>query len=448
MPSSQEVAGRRRRGLDLQKAGAGDLPSTNVAVLSTFNVDLLTPLLLEALDRYDLSANVYTGSFGQIVQEALDGSSGLYKAGPDAVVLIPAIEDLLGPIFARPSDFFEQGKADDLIAHRVEEMTSVITTILERLPDATCFVAAIGAHRVPVSHVLDQRAPERGQEWLEKMLQALGTLNKLSPRVVLVDWDWSTRQMGGTPDPDERLWYLARMRLDPIGLAMLSEILAEYMAAYRGMARKVAVVDLDDTLWGGIVGEAGLEGLVLGEEGLGLAFRDFQAELLKLHDMGVVLAICSKNDPEIVWEAFEHHAGMLLRRDHFAAVQVNWDDKATNLRRIGEELSLGLDSFVFFDDNPVEREWVKSALPEVLVPDLPEDPAYRPKFLRQISSFRRVMLTEADLQRADSYKAEARRSERRKVVLSLDEFLVSLDQEVEIEEVHEGSIARAAQMTQ
>jgi FkbH-like protein len=452
LPSSREVADRRRRGLDLLQSGANNSGDARVdariAILSTFNVDLLPPLLVEALDRYKLGASVYTGGFGQMVQEGLNPGSGLYQSEPNAVMLIPSIEDLLDAVFTRPNDFTSQEKMDDLIARREDELASVVTTLLERLPDATCFISAISPHRVPMTHVLDPKAPERGQESIKKMHAMIRRLSDLSSRVVLVDWDWGTRQMGGTPDLDERLWYLARMRLEPVGLAALAEILAEHVAAYRGVNRKVAVIDLDETMWGGIVGEAGLEGIVIGDEGVGLAFRDFQIELRKLHDMGVVLAICSKNDQEVAWQVFERHSGMILKRDHFAAAQINWDDKATNLKRISKDLGLGLESFVFIDDNPVEREWVKSALPEVLVPDLPEDPVYRPKFLRQLSAFRRVMLTDADLQRADSYKAEGKRKEHRAIGLSMDEFIESLDQEIAIEEVNEGSVTRAAQMTQ
>jgi len=448
VPSVQEVADRRRIGLEIQTSNANESTDIKVAVLSTFNVDLFPPLFVEALHRYDLISSVYTGGFGQFVQETLNPESGLYKAQPDAVILIPAIEDLLDAIFDRPSDFVSQDKVDDLISRREDEMVSMLTTLLDRLPDATCYVAAIGAQRVPMTHVLDPQAKERGQQSLNKFQAVIDRLNELSPRVILVDWDWGLRQMGVGPESDERLWYLARMRLDPVGLASLSELLAEHIAAYQGAMRKVAVVDLDDTLWGGIAGEAGLEGLVVGDEGVGLAFKDFQAELLKLHDIGVVLAICSKNDPEVAWEIFERHPGMLLQRDHFATAQINWDDKATNLKRISEDLGLGLDSFVFLDDNPVEREWVKSALPEVSVPDLPEDPVQRPKFLRNISSFRRISLTQADLQRADSYVAEAHRKEHRETALTLDEFLESLDQQVTIEEIVDGSVARAAQMSQ
>lgn len=445
--SPQEVSHRRERGLALQHAGnTRNLPETHFAVLSTFNVDLLPPFLMEALERRGLYGEVYLGGFGQVAQEVLNPDSGLYRVEPKGVVLIPAVEDLLAPVFARPGGLSKE--VETLVQERAEDLAKVVHTLLERLPAATCYVLTFGADRAPVEHILDPHAPERGQVAVERLLDAVRRLSALSSRVVVVDWDWYTRATGTGHYRDERLWYLGRMRLNPVGLATLADLVARHAAAYRGLARKVAVVDLDNTLWGEIVGEVGLRGLVLGEERLGLAFQDFQRELLKLYDAGIILAICSKNSPEDAWEVFDRHPGMVLKREHFAAVRINWQDKATNLRALAEELNLGLDSFVFFDDNPVEREWVGQSLPEVLVPELPKDPVERPAFLRQATFFQRITVTETDLRRAETYKAQGLRRQKQERATSFEEFLASLEQEVTVEPVHDGSLARAAQMCQ
>jgi FkbH-like protein len=167
-----------------------------------------------------------------------------------------------------------------------------------------------------------------------------------------------------------------------------------------------------------------------------------------MHDAGVLLAIASKNNPADALEVLRDHPSMVLRREHFAAVRINWQDKATNLGELAEELNLGIDSFVFLDDNPVEREWLRSALPSVLVPELPADPVDRPAFLRQLPAFQRVTLTEADRMRAETYAVQARRAEIRSTASSFDEFLASLAQEVTIEPVQPQTLARAAQMCQ
>ena len=423
------------------------LPEADCSVLGSFNLDLLPPLLSDALCHAGMYGDVHLAPFGRIAQEVANPGASFYEVRPANVIMIPAAEDLLAPFFARPASF-GPAELDGLLEHQVEGLRQAVTTVLERLPEATCFVVAMGSASAPAQFVLDPRAPQRGQSAIERYLEAVRGMSALSPRVVVVDWDWHLRAVGSDVYHDERLWYIGRMRLNPAGLAALSEQIARHVAAYRGSAHKVAVLDLDNTLWGGIVGEAGLKGLQVGEEGLGLAFQDFQRELLRLHDAGVLLAIASKNNPEDALEVFEHHSGMVLKREHFAAIRINWQDKVSNVRALAEDLNLGIDSFVFLDDNPVEREWMRQGLPEVLVPELPEDPVKRPGFLRRAPFFSRIRLTEADLQRSHSYTVQRLRSESEASASSFDEFLASLGQSLVIERLHDGSLARAAQMCQ
>jgi len=443
--SPEEVSQRREKGMSLQRKGCAR-PGVRLGLLSSFNVELGQPFLIEALDRAGIGGDVYLGKFGQVAQEVLDSESGLYQANPDSIVLIPAAEDLLAPLFSRPTAFSREAQAQ-LVEERVKELSALILGLLERLPAVTCYVVTFGPACAPLEHVLATQSVERGQAAAEQFVNEVRGLGVLSPRVVVVDWDWHVRRIGSIYQ-DERLWYLGRMRLNSLGLAALSDLIARHIAAFRGMSRKVAVVDLDNTLWGGVLGEVGLRGLALGEESLGLAYQEFQRELLKLHDVGILLAVCSKNDADEVWDAFARHPGMVLRREHFAAERVNWQDKATNLRELAAELNLGLDAFVFLDDNPVERDWIKQALPQVLVPDLPEDPVERPGFLRQAPFFLRVSVTETDTQRAEVYRAQTSRRHMAANAESLDDFLASLHQEILIELVHNGSLARAAQMCQ
>jgi FkbH-like protein len=438
---------RRRRGIELMKSTPDDKMSVNLGVLSTFNLDVIPPFLVEAMDRQGLRANVWLGDFGQIAQSVLDPGSTLYSEKPDGVVLILATEDLFGPLYDDPRKLLTD-EADALLQERADEIRQWIQVILDRLPHAVCLVPTWKAAHLPFEHILNPAAPNRGQELEDQWSKLVRALGEISPRVVVVDWSNHTARFGMKTYSDPRLWYLGRMRLNPDGLAAISDLLATHIAAYRNMAKKVAVVDLDNTIWGGIVGEDGISRLTLGEDGLGLAFMDFQRELRKLHDAGIILAICSKNNPDDAWSVFEQHEAMVLKRSNFAAARINWQDKATNLREISSELNLGLDSFVFFDDNPVERDWIRVALPEVEVPELPQDPAYRPQFLREMTSFQRIHLTQEDMQRADSYRAQSLRTQLKGSLTSLDEFLASLDQVIKIAPVHAGSLARAAQMCQ
>lgn len=446
--SAREAVQRRNVGLAaLKERNVARLPRADCFVLSTFNVDLFPPLLSYSLREYGFYGEVEVGMFGQIAQQAMNPASALYAAQPANVVLITAVEDLLAPLFDRPSRFSAEAAAD-LIGEQLEQLERSIRTILERLPDATCYVVAIGSDRVPSGHVLDPTADARGQRAVERLLHEIRSVGSLSARVVAVDWETHVRSAGTAPYRDPRLWYLGRMRLNPAGLAALGDLVARHVGGFRGAPGKVIALDLDNTLWGGVVGEAGLSGLQLGDDGIGGAFRDFQRELLKLHDAGVLLVAVSKNNADDALEVFDRHSGMILQREHLAGYRINWTDKATNLRELAAELNLGIESFVFLDDNPVEREWIRQGAPEVRVPELPTDPAERPDFLRGLPWFDRIRVTDADVSRAASYMAQRHRKELASAAASFDDFLTSLEQELVIEPVHEGSVGRAAQMAQ
>lgn len=444
----EDVARRRARGGRLLEEGnRGKLPECPFAVLSTFNLDLFPTFLTEALERAGLYSRITLGGFNQMSQEVLDAGSGLYRARPEGVVVVPAVEDLLAPLYARPSAVSEP-QEEELIQQRITDLTQMIETLLDRLPAATCYLVHFGPAQAPAEHVLDPRSRARGQSAALRLLDRLRDLGGISPRVVPVDWDWHMRRRGADAFADPRLWYLGRMRLNPLGLATLADLVARHVSAVRGSARKVAVVDLDNTLWGGVIGELGLQGIALGEEGLGLAYQDFQRELLKLHDVGIVLAVSSKNNPGEVAEVFDRHPSIILKREHFSAERINWEDKATHLKELAAELRLGLDSFVLLDDSPVERDWVRQALPDVLVPDLPADPAERPAFLRRSPFFSRIAATDEDRHRTESYRAEKKRRGTRGQAVTFEAFLESLQQKVTIAPVETGSVARAAQLCQ
>ena len=442
------LSDRRRRGVALlEHPPAAALPT--VTVLSTFSVELLAPLLAEALERWGHpTGGIATGPFGQIAQELLSATSSLYRDAPEALLLVLAVEDLLGPLFSLANARLAPEDAAALADRRVEELRSWIRVALERLPTMTCYVTLVGPCNAPVEHVLSPLEPERGQQAVLRLQEGVRALAGQVPRTIVIDWDWHVRPLGSAALHDPRLWYLARMRLNPQGLATLAELVACHVAARPGASHKVAAIDLDGVLWGGVVGEVGTAGIELGEEGVGLAFQDFQRELLRLRDLGVLLALCSKNNRHDAEQVFAQHPAMVLRREHFAAERINWQDKASNLRELAQELNVGLDSFVFLDDSPIERDWVRQALPEVAVVELPEDPVDRPAALRAVPYFRRIALTEADRGRAGTYQAERRRRELASSTVSFEQFLASLEQQASIEPMSEASLARAAQLCQ
>jgi FkbH-like protein len=214
-----------------------------------------------------------------------------------------------------------------------------------------------------------------------------------------------------------------------------------------GYARKLIIVDLDDTLWGGIVGDTGWENLVLGgHHHLGEAYADFQHALKSMQNRGILLAIVSKNEEQVALEAIRKHPEMVLKLEDFAGWRINWQDKVQNIIDLMTELNLGPQSAVFIDDNPVERARVKESLSEILVPDWPDDPLFYPATLLGLRCFELPSLSQEDLDRTTLYLSENKRRELKKTVSSLEEWLKRLAIRVHIEELHSANLQRATQL--
>jgi FkbH-like protein len=246
---------------------------------------------------------------------------------------------------------------------------------------------------------------------------------------------------------DEKYWHTMK---SPFTEEVCRSAALDVKAAIRGadgLARKLLIVDLDNTLWGGEVGENGWQGINLaGHDAVGEAFVEFQRALKGLSRRGIALALASKNDEDVALKAINEHPGMILRGEDLAAWRINWNDKAQNIVELTKELNLGLQSVVFIDDNPTERGRVKEALPDVLVPDWPQDPTRFAEALRQLDCFDQPAITREDRARVRMYKEERDRKEDLKTKSSLEEWLNTLDIQITLEPVGESNIKRSTQL--
>lgn len=245
---------------------------------------------------------------------------------------------------------------------------------------------------------------------------------------------------------DNRNYYAARCRLSAIGLTRLAEALGTFIRRIEQPARKVLVLDCDNTLWGGVVGEDGVAGLSLGEDGNGAAYADFQRTIRSLAEQGTVLALASKNDERDVWEVFDKHPGMVLKRDDIAAWRINWAEKSENIVALADELGIGLDSIAFWDDNPIEREKARACVPEVLVFACPDQVIEWPKSLAESAEFARFELTAEDRRKTKLYKARAQFVTKLNRESDQSGFLRSIGLRPESLCIDAGSVARAAQL--
>jgi FkbH-like protein len=242
-------------------------------------------------------------------------------------------------------------------------------------------------------------------------------------------------------------WLQAKMEIGPAAATHYGDLVARLLAAARGKSKKCLVLDLDNTLWGGVIGDDGIEGIVLGHDGsVGEAHLALQRYAKTLMDRGIILAVCSKNDPAIAEAAVHEHPEMVLKRSDFAAFVVNWNDKATNLETIADQLNIGTDSLVFVDDNPAERALVRARLPMVAVPELPADPAHFVRAIAGAGYFESVSFTREDHERAAQYSANTERARLQTAAGGMDDFLRQLDMSVDFGPVASLNLARVTQL--
>ena len=419
-----------------------------IALLGSGTLDQLGDCLTVEGYRRGWRPNVYLAGFEQFAQEMLEPGSGLYRFEPQVLALALHPRQLFPVLYEYPFDLSVTQRGD-AIAAGVEALRGLVSAF-RRETGAIVLLHNMVEPQHPALGILDWRDPLGQRAIFAEINSRLARLARDEfADVFIVDANAVQARCGTSRATDTRMWLAARL---PWSEAMLAELSAEYMrylnAAF-GRARKCLVLDLDGTLWGGVVGEDGVDGLKLGTDPPGNAFVEFQRELLKLWKRGVLLTICSKNDPQLVQAAFRH-PGMVLRESQFSAQRINWKPKPANLREIAVELNIGLDSLVFLDDSPVERAAVRAELPEVLCPDLPADPAYFRQTLLGLGAFDVLAVTEEDLLRNESYAREKTRkefeAERRDG--SLEDYLLQLETRAEITTAAVGALPRLAQLTQ
>ena len=422
-------------------SGDSGLIGLKLAVLSTCTIDHLVPALQVAGLRHGFWLTIYAGQYGQFRQEVMAADSPLVEFAPDIVLLSLNVAGTLGQwSISATNDQIEQ-----VIDSSVEELTSLWQIIRDR------FEA-----QVIQQTFLDVSEPLFGNH--DRLIPAAPSrvtmrLNdRLAERVaesgaLLLDVARASARDGLAAWFDPARWLQGKFEISPLAAPDYAELTGRLLGAQFGRSRKCLVLDLDNTLWGGIVGEVGLEGLDLGEgSAAGEAHLALQRYAKSLQQRGVVLAVCSKNEAPIVEQVFAEHPDMLLRRSDFAAFRVNWLDKADNLISIAEELNLGLESFVFVDDSPDNRLRIRDSLPMVAVPEMPEDPAGYTSCLAAAGYFEAVSFTDEDLQRSGRYAANVRRNQLRESVQSLEEFLQNLDMSIAFGPVRDGDMQRAHQL--
>jgi FkbH-like protein len=421
------------------------LTKFKLALLRSFTVEPIVPLLRAEAFNYGVDLEVHVGDFNTYVQDVVDPNSALYRFAPTAVVLAVRTEeaapDLAHHFADLPPEVAQQA------AERVVRSFEQSVSTFRQHSQAALIVHSLAPPIHPSLGVLDSQS-EAGQSGLIRQInRELRRIAADFRGVYVLDYDALVARYGSQRWHDERKWLMARLPIAADHLLHMAREWMRFLIPLAGRTAKALVVDLDNTLWGGIIGEDGLAGIKVGPEYPGAAYQALQRALLDLSRKGILLAICSKNNLDDAMEALEKHPGMLVRPKHFAALRINWTDKAQNLREIAQELNIGLDSLAFLDDNPFEREQVRAALPEVTVIDLPQNPLEYAAAVRDCPVFERLALSVEDQQRTAMYAEQRQRAHAEQTFQSKEDFFRFLEQEAEVEPVSDLTLARVAQLT-
>lgn len=365
-------------------------------------------------------------SYGEFV-------SPLLKKNESGLILVLFIEDLMNNLDSTNESL--QDKYNSFI-QILEKRAS-----LSNEPIIICF--AKNYDQNILSNIKHNTNVNKFYTWFTNKLSILKENHK---SIYLIDLNEIFYRFGSKEIFSDRNWYFARCRLSAKGLNILSESLLLVINRFSNAASKVLVLDCDNTLWGGIIGEDGIKGIILGQDGIGSAYVDFQKEIVRHANDGVIIVLASKNNDKDVWEVFDQHSGMYLKRDNVVTSKINWNEKAFNLKEVARELDLGLDSFVFWDDNPLERDKMKTLLPEVLTVDVPNDIVQWPRLLRTINCFAKFKITEDDRKKSSQYKSRAKFISDLKGVEDIKNYLTSLNLSPKTFSIDDTNIGRAEQL--
>ncbi len=420
-PSVEELPGRR---------------TLSVWMTSSYTVTQFTPLLRLAALRNGIVLQVQQGDYGQFQQEILAPESPIYRAKPECVLLVVHAGDLAFPEFSDNPDL--------QVAREAERWRSLCSTIVQRCGARVIMHNFVIPDVSPFGH-LARQLPGSRTSMITRLNDILA--HEANETVSMVDCDDLSAQMGKRRWFDERYWYLSRQACAFTALPLLARHTCAVLAASMGLSKKCIAIDLDNTLWGGVVGEEGVDNIRIGSaDPESEAYQAFQSYLKSLKQRGILLAVCSKNNPEDAREPFRSRADMILRLEDFASFQASWSIKPKALRAISEDLSIGLDSIVFVDDNPFERETVRRLLPGVETIVLPPDPSGYVAALATLPLFETVKLTQEDGDRTALYRIRSRGLQMAKQAESMEEFLRGLEMKASIGSIDCRTLPRVVQL--
>lgn len=408
--------------------------------------DFATQHLAMAVRGYAYEAgytfDMYDADYNQIYAQILDSNSELFSFSPSTVLMAMCTEKLYEKFCATPVE--ERHAFADGIASEIQMLWSALQNKLPAHIIQTLFLETddktFGNYGLKVESSFHYQVKK-----LNYLLISGCVAHK---NITLLDVNTIAYELGKERFYEAKMYYIAKIPFSQEALSHIAKNVVSIVSAADGKIKKCVVLDLDNTLWGGVIGDDGIDGIQIGELGLGHAFSDFQCWLKELKNRGIILAVCSKNNEDTAKEPFEKHPEMVLHLEDISIFVANWSDKATNIRYIQKTLNIGMDSMVFLDDNAFERNLVREMIPEITVPELPEDPAQYVNYLKQCNLFETATYSSEDRNRTKQYQAETNRIELEKQFESFDDYLIGLDMIATAQPFDAYHFPRIAQLSQ
>ncbi|MEA2070416.1 MAG: HAD-IIIC family phosphatase [Asgard group archaeon] len=432
---------KRIQKLDFSDVEIEDKQKVRIALLSSFTIDPLATFLDVDCRLEGLFPELYIGPFNRYQDLIINQKSELYDFNADVIFFFVRLESLLNEDFKVKFARMSESELEDEIERIINHLNYLLTT----LTDNTNALVVFSNFIVPVFSPLGIQDNKRkiGMKRFYKIINdKLEKMFRDSQQVFIFDFDESASKFGKEDYINYPNYYRGAMLLNEDFLPTVSYDLMGYIKALKGKSKKCIVLDLDNTLWGGIIGEDGMNGIKLNPSYPGNEYIDFQKTILSFYNRGVILAVNSKNNEADALEVFQDHPYMQIQENHLASYRINWQDKVQNLIELANDINIGIDSMVFFDDNPVERARVKESIPEVLVVEMPESSTLYRKTLESLNDFDLLSLTKEDLSRGELYYKRRKRKHLKQEVQDIDEFIKTLEIVATIKQADSFSLPR------
>jgi FkbH-like protein len=417
-------------------------PNRKVALVGDSATQFLRKAIRALGCSEKLAIELFEADFDQMDAQILDKTSEMYQFKPEFIVLYPSGERLWNRFTATPT-----ATRATFAAQILDEIGNWWKTI-----GHTCNAKVIHLNFVEINDKTFGNFATKTEVsfpyQVKKLNLELMNLARGHKQIFIADLAALASETGYGTAHDPRLYATAKVALALDFLPSVAKAILDIMQAASGKIHKCLVLDLDNTVWGGIIGDDGMEKIEIGELGLGHAFDSLQQWARELKNRGIILAVCSKNDEDTARKPFKEHPDMTLRLNDIAVFIANWDNKVDNLKQIQKVLNIGFDSMVFVDDNPFERNLVREFLPDVAVPELPEDPALYVPYLRSLNLFETISYSEEDLQRTRQYQVEIERTDFQKSFTSIEDYLGGLQMKAIVRPFEAYTVPRVAQLAQ